>query len=344
MPGRKYTAPSSTYRYGFNGKEEDDEVKGDGNQQDYGMRIYDPRLGRFLSVDPLSKKFPELSVFQFSSDNPIQNIDIDGMEGGGANGAATNTRPPVVPPGSVTLESSGGESNLSVNQNGKLQTNINLGTLPTNSSLLPAQTRLMTSDEISRYFGYNSVGYNIDYKNYTITIYDVNGGSFTRSLLKPVAISEIEVFSKISLSKATKAELIRPKIDNSPNKSDDKLYITLYRGVSPEINPKRLFTYAQGRIVIPKGLLKEYCSFCHDDSEDHTMGDNISVFTSWTTSKQTAERFARGPSGSALGVILTIRVKRSDAIETQLSRLMQEDEYLLKGVLIADKVEDVEKN
>ncbi len=42
------------YRYGFNGKENDNEVKGEGNQQDYGFRIYDPRLGRFLSVDPLT--------------------------------------------------------------------------------------------------------------------------------------------------------------------------------------------------------------------------------------------------------------------------------------------------
>ncbi|MEZ2442984.1 RHS repeat-associated core domain-containing protein [Chitinophaga sp. RCC_12] len=46
------------YRYGFNGKENDNEVKGEGNQQDYGMRIYDPRLGRFLSVDPLTKGYP----------------------------------------------------------------------------------------------------------------------------------------------------------------------------------------------------------------------------------------------------------------------------------------------
>jgi hypothetical protein len=46
MPGRRFSSGGS-YRYGFNGKEEDDDVKGDGNQQDYGMRIYDPRLGRF---------------------------------------------------------------------------------------------------------------------------------------------------------------------------------------------------------------------------------------------------------------------------------------------------------
>jgi RHS repeat-associated protein len=68
------------YRYGFNGKEEDDEVKGDGNQQDYGMRIYDPRLGRFLSVDPISKKYPELTPYQFASNTPIMGIDLDGLE------------------------------------------------------------------------------------------------------------------------------------------------------------------------------------------------------------------------------------------------------------------------
>jgi RHS repeat-associated protein len=61
MPGRKYSATSS-YRYGFNGKENDNEVKGEGNQQDYGMRIYDPRIGKFLSVDPISKEYPGIHL------------------------------------------------------------------------------------------------------------------------------------------------------------------------------------------------------------------------------------------------------------------------------------------
>ena len=70
----------STYRYGFNGKENDNEVKGNGNQQDYGMRIYDPRLGRFLSVDPITKDYPELTPYQFASNRPIDGIDWDGAE------------------------------------------------------------------------------------------------------------------------------------------------------------------------------------------------------------------------------------------------------------------------
>ena len=68
------------YRYGFNGKENDNEVKGEGNQQDYGMRMYDGRLGRFLSVDPITKDYPELTPYQFASNTPIQAIDLDGLE------------------------------------------------------------------------------------------------------------------------------------------------------------------------------------------------------------------------------------------------------------------------
>lgn len=79
LPGRSVSNGSS-YRYGFNGKENDNEVKGEGNQQDYGLRIYDPRLGRFLSVDPLTKSFPFYSPYQYAGNTPIQAIDLDGGE------------------------------------------------------------------------------------------------------------------------------------------------------------------------------------------------------------------------------------------------------------------------
>lgn len=79
MPGRKYSS-ASLYRYGFNGKENDNEVKGEGNQQDYGMRIYDPRLGRFLSEDPFSPSYPWYTPYQFAGNNPIKYVDLDGAE------------------------------------------------------------------------------------------------------------------------------------------------------------------------------------------------------------------------------------------------------------------------
>ncbi|ATL48213.1 hypothetical protein COR50_14150 [Chitinophaga caeni] len=83
MPGREFNGGG--YRYGFNGKENDNEVKGEGNQQDYGMRVYDPRLGRFLSVDPLSPDYPELTPYQYANNSPVTNIDVDGLEDANSN-------------------------------------------------------------------------------------------------------------------------------------------------------------------------------------------------------------------------------------------------------------------
>ncbi|ATL48229.1 hypothetical protein COR50_14240 [Chitinophaga caeni] len=55
-------------------------MKGEGNQQDYGMRVYDPRLGRFLSVDPLTREYPWNSSYSFAENEPIRNIDLEGAE------------------------------------------------------------------------------------------------------------------------------------------------------------------------------------------------------------------------------------------------------------------------
>src|SRR5205823_6001178 len=50
--------PKDKYEFGFNGKLKDNEIAGVGNSYDYGFRRYDPRLGRFWSVDPLRTRFP----------------------------------------------------------------------------------------------------------------------------------------------------------------------------------------------------------------------------------------------------------------------------------------------
>lgn len=68
------------YRYGYNGKEMDNEASGNGNQYDYGFRIYNPRIARFLSVDPLTKDYPGWSSYPYAMNRPIDGIDIDGLE------------------------------------------------------------------------------------------------------------------------------------------------------------------------------------------------------------------------------------------------------------------------
>jgi RHS repeat-associated protein len=77
MPGRSFSS-SNGYRFGFNGKEKDNELKGDGNSLDFGARIYDSRLGRWASLDPLQNEYPSNSAFSFSINSPIVLLDPDG--------------------------------------------------------------------------------------------------------------------------------------------------------------------------------------------------------------------------------------------------------------------------
>ncbi|MDW8274087.1 MAG: RHS repeat-associated core domain-containing protein [Chitinophagales bacterium] len=76
MPGRSYN--SGEYRFGFNGQEKDDEVKGNGNSYDFGARLYDARLGRWWSVDKKQNLYVPISTYVFVLNNPIIFIDKDG--------------------------------------------------------------------------------------------------------------------------------------------------------------------------------------------------------------------------------------------------------------------------
>ena len=79
MPSR--TMASNGYRYGFNGKEKDTEGEwGTQTHYDYGFRIYEPGIGKFLSVDPLMKEYPFYTPYQFAGNKPIWARDIDGLE------------------------------------------------------------------------------------------------------------------------------------------------------------------------------------------------------------------------------------------------------------------------
>ncbi len=69
------------YRYGFQGQEKDDEIKGRGNSYNYTFRMHDPRLGRFFAVDPLHKDTPYNSSYLSNGNNPIFMTDYEGKSG-----------------------------------------------------------------------------------------------------------------------------------------------------------------------------------------------------------------------------------------------------------------------
>jgi RHS repeat-associated protein len=65
------TVNDGDYRYGFNGKEKDQNEEFGNTHYDYGFRIYNPAIAKFLSVDPLTSSYPMLTPYQFASNTPI---------------------------------------------------------------------------------------------------------------------------------------------------------------------------------------------------------------------------------------------------------------------------------
>ena len=78
MPGRKYNPQG--YRYGFQKQEKDENIYGQGNAYSFEYRVYDSRLGRFLSIDPLSGIFPWNSTYAFSENRVIDSYEFEGLE------------------------------------------------------------------------------------------------------------------------------------------------------------------------------------------------------------------------------------------------------------------------
>ncbi len=98
MPGRKFGAAG---RYGFNGKERDKDMNSL-TAYDYGFRIYNPAIGKFLSVDPLTNSYPWYSPYHFAGNNPIHNIDLDGLEECGYGQRLENQWIPALGSGKMT--------------------------------------------------------------------------------------------------------------------------------------------------------------------------------------------------------------------------------------------------
>lgn len=83
LEGRSFTlAGAEKGRYGFQGQERDDEIKGEGNSYNYTYRMHDPRLGRFFKVDPLAGRYAHYSPYSFAGNRVIQFVELEGLEEG----------------------------------------------------------------------------------------------------------------------------------------------------------------------------------------------------------------------------------------------------------------------
>jgi len=63
-------------RFLYNGKELQSDL--DLDWYDYGARMYDPSIGRFMTIDPIAELYNSYSPFSYSINNPIRFIDFNG--------------------------------------------------------------------------------------------------------------------------------------------------------------------------------------------------------------------------------------------------------------------------
>jgi RHS repeat-associated protein len=63
-------------RYQYNGKELSPET----GLYAYGARYYDPTIGRFTGVDPISDQFPHVSTYNYAENEPVGSIDLHGLQ------------------------------------------------------------------------------------------------------------------------------------------------------------------------------------------------------------------------------------------------------------------------
>jgi len=78
QPINEFCVPGDAFRFGFNGKELDDKVNSTGGSYDFGARIYDPRLGRFYTLDFYVNRQSWQSPYLFANNSPIVGVDVNG--------------------------------------------------------------------------------------------------------------------------------------------------------------------------------------------------------------------------------------------------------------------------
>lgn len=154
---------TGVYRFSFNGQERDDEVDGAANCIAYEERIYDPRLGRFNSIDPRTSEYAWQTTYANHLNSPISTIDYLGAGGPYDPKAAGETEPGGGnPPNTGTVDALFKESG-GINQFSKTPSAYTMGTLQKGNFTFGGNN---TKDKYNRFVNTN-------------TVFNVNEGAIT---------------------------------------------------------------------------------------------------------------------------------------------------------------------
>lgn len=129
-------------RYRFCGKEKDEES----GMYYYGARYYSPWLCRFVSVDPLAGDYPFYTPFQYAGNQPINFIDLDGLE-------QAQPQTPAGSAGSSPIPAVGGntpvQDNTTVVAQSPNLTNLTLGTANNKPAATPLSSQTLKIKPVS---------------------------------------------------------------------------------------------------------------------------------------------------------------------------------------------------
>jgi RHS repeat-associated protein len=125
--GGKVGVGAGAYCFAFNGKEiDDDQEWGPGQTNyDYGFRIYNPGIARWLSIDPLTQQYISFSPYNYVLGNPLVFIDPDGrsvddviVRGRDAEGAVAELQKVVGDELTLSLDTETGKVTYTIGEEG----------------------------------------------------------------------------------------------------------------------------------------------------------------------------------------------------------------------------------
>ena len=317
---------------------------------DYGARMLMPDLGRWGVMDAMSEKYTRWCPYKYAINNPVIVIDPDGNDAMFASGeAAQFAFKMYVATMSTGTGTSGGNGFTGFDNNrGKDPKPGFLGSIGRFFGNLFGGSKGAGIESyapgavISRTRGVVEIGEPIRIAEFFSTVSAASvavGAATLGAVLTPTMMKDPEYNWTRDLDISLSGEISRG--DNNRNG------ILLYRGISSSSHSETqaaMYNEALFGVAIPNGLRPGNIFRAHWDMDDYAMNDNISVWTSWTTNKQTARYFALGVGGKSDGVILSKRFKIGvnaipNVSETGLK--MQENEWLIFGPVIRANVEHV---